>query len=180
MSQHPADDQDVPEDDAPLSKTAQKRNMLALQKTGEALIDLPPKQYNALDLPETLREAVDAARLMTKRGALHRQKQFIGKVMRNIDAAPIEAALERLEQQDRTAARQFHRVEHWRDRLLDEDDKSAATELCNHFPDIDRQPLGQKIRAARREATTGRPAGAKRSLFRFISAAITRAADAAS
>jgi ribosome-associated protein len=179
VSQHPADppsdDQIDTQNDAPLSKTAMKRNMIALQKTGEALIDLPPKQYNALDLPAALREAVDAARAMTKRGALHRQKQFIGKVMRGIDAAPIEAALERLEQQDRNAARQFHRVEHWRDRLLDETDKNAATELCNQFPDIDRQPLGQKIRAARREATTGRPAGAKRALFRFIAAAMTDA-----
>ncbi len=162
------EDDDLDQDGI-VSKTRMKRRMLALQKVGEALIELPPKQYKAIDLPEALREAVDAARIMTKRGALHRQKQFIGKVMRKVDATPIEAALERLLQQDRQAARQFHRVEHWRDRLLDEEDRDAITAYCHEFPDVDRQPLGQKVRAARKEAQTGRPAGAKRALFRFIS-----------
>ncbi|MEO1576896.1 MAG: DUF615 domain-containing protein [Pseudomonadota bacterium] len=36
------------------------------------------------------------------------------------------------------------------------------------LPQIERQPLGQKIRAARREQATGKPAGAKRALFRFL------------
>lgn len=157
------------DDDGVISKTRQKRRMLALQKVGESLIELPAKQYKAIDLPDNLRDAVDAARNMTKRGALYRQRQFIGKIMRNIDAEPIEAALERLLQQDRQVARQFHRVENWRDRLLDEEDRDAITALCHEFPDVDRQPLGQKVRAARKEAQTGRPAGAKRALFRFIS-----------
>lgn len=151
-----------------ISKTQRKKDMIALQKMGEALIELPPKQYNAIDLPDALREAVDAARQMTKRGALHRQRQYIGKVMRNIDPTPIADALNALEQQDRTAARRFHRVEHWRDRLLDEHDANAVTELCEQFPSVDRQPLGQKIRAARREQASGKPPGAKRALFRFI------------
>ena len=172
-SQHDEDH----EPDASLSKTRRKKNMIALQKIGEALIELPPRQYDALDLPERLRDAVDAARKMTKRGALHRQRQFIGRVMRSIDAGPIEAALAALEQQDRQAARRFHRVEHWRDRLLDEDDKNAVTELCASVPTVDRQPLGQKLRAARREHTTGKPAGAKRALFRFLAAQIDAHVD---
>ncbi len=163
----PVEDDDLDEDSV-ISKTRLKKRMLALQKVGESLIELPPKQYKNIDLPEVLRVAVDAARIMTKRGALHRQKQFIGKVMRKIDAEPIEAALERLLQQDRHVARQFHRVENWRDRLLDEEDSDAITDLCHKFPDVDRQPLGQKVRAARKEAQTGRPVGAKRALFRFI------------
>lgn len=167
-----ADDKTSPNVDAadgePVSKTQRKREMTALQKMGERLIDLPPNQYHAIDMPDRLRDAVDAARLMTKRGALHRQKQFIGKVMRSIDATPIDAALSAIDQQDRQAARRFHRVEHWRDRLLDDEDAQAATDLCAALPDIDRQPLGQKIRAARREHATGKPVGAKRALFRFL------------
>ncbi|MFK8017347.1 MAG: ribosome biogenesis factor YjgA [Gammaproteobacteria bacterium] len=157
-----------PPDEGVVSKTQRKREMTALQKLGESLIDLPIKQYKAIPMPDALRDAVDAARDMTKRGALHRQKQFIGRVMRDIDPTPIAAAMEKLQQQDRQAARQFHRVERWRDRLLDEEDREAITELCREFPDVDRQPLGQKVRAARKEAATGRPAGAKRSLFRFV------------
>lgn len=169
MTRHDAEPQDLEgHDETPLSKTRRKKDMLALQKVGELLIELPPAQYHAIEMPERLRDAVDAARQMTKRGALHRQKQFIGRVMRSIDAAPIEAALAALEQQDRQAARRFHRVEHWRDRLLDESDRDAATQLCAALPQIERQPLGQKIRAARREQSTGKPAGAKRALFRFL------------
>lgn len=151
-----------------VSKTRMKKQMIALQKLGESLIDLPPKQYRAMPLPDALRSAVDAARAMTKRGALHRQRQFIGRVMRDIDAAPIQAAMEKLQQQDRHAARQFHRAERWRDRLLDVDDADAVTELCEEFPAVARQALGQKVRAGRREAATGKPAGAKRALFRFV------------
>ncbi|MEM6640622.1 MAG: ribosome biogenesis factor YjgA [Pseudomonadota bacterium] len=164
-------------DDAPVSKTRRKKDMLELQKMGEALIDLPPKQYADMPLPENLRDAVDAARGMSKRGALHRQKQFIGRVMRSVDPQPIRRALAALEQQDRQAARRFHRAEHWRDRLLDEQDRDAITDLCFELPDIDRQPLGQKVRAARREAATGKPVGARRALFRFIATHLDSSAN---
>lgn len=176
MSQ-PPDNAAHDEDDSPalISKTQLKREMTALQKLGESLIDLPLKQYKAMPLPDELRSAVDAARGMTKRGALHRQRQFIGRVMRNIDAAPIQAAMDKLQQNDRQAARQFHRVERWRDRLLNVEDADAVTLLCEEFPDVDRQGLGQKVRAARREDTTGKPAGAKRALFRFVAALFERA-----
>lgn len=167
---HPDDESGAPRSDAPVSKTQMKKRMLALQALGESLIALPASQYDALDLPAELRDAVDAARGMTKRGALHRQRQFIGKVMRRIDAAPIEAALERLQGQDRHAARDFHRIEGLRDRLLADDGDAAFGETCEAFPRINRQQLRHKLRAARREATTGAPRGAGRALFRFLKA----------
>lgn len=165
-------DNDVPDDehDGPISKTQLKREMLALQKLGESLIDLPPSQYNAMPLPEELRRAVDAARGMTKRGALHRQRQFIGRVMREIDPAPIEAAMHKLLNQDRHSARDFHRVEALRDRLLDVDDADAFGAVCEQFPTLERQQLRHKIRAARSEAQTGKPVGGKRALFRYLHA----------
>lgn len=166
----PSHDSDAPDDGRrePVSKTLVKKQMQALQKMGESLIELPIRQYNALDLPPELRAAVDAARGMNKRGALHRQRQFIGRVMREIDAAPLAAAIEQLQNQDRHATRDFHRVEKLRDRLLDGDDANAFTAVCEAFPQVERQSLRHKVRAARSEATTGRPAGAKRALFRFL------------
>lgn len=159
----------------PFSKTQMKKRMLALQALGESLIDLPVKQYQALPLPDKLREAVDAARGMAKRGALHRQRQYIGRVMRDIDPEPIQSALDKLQNADRQSARQFHRVEHLRNRLLEDDD--TLRQICDEFPTVERQALGQKVRAARQEQTSGRPAGAKRALFRFLDALLRNSDD---
>jgi ribosome-associated protein len=78
------------------SKSARKREYLALKKLGEALIPLHEDDLRALELDEELLDAVLAAKLMNKRGALRRQKQYIGKLMSRIDPEPIRAALARL------------------------------------------------------------------------------------
>ena len=157
-------------DDDYVSKTQMKKRMLELQALGESLIDLTPNQYLSVPMPDNLRRAVDAARGMTKRGALHRQRQYIGRVMRDVDPAPIRAALDKIRNQDRQAARQFHRVEALRERLLAEDGDAELTRVCDAYPQADRQTLRQKLRAARREIATGKPAGARRALFRFLDA----------
>ena len=78
------------------SKSARKREYLALQRLGEALIPLLEEDLLALGLDEELLDAVLAAKRMSKRGALRRQKQYIGKLMSRVDPEPIRAALERL------------------------------------------------------------------------------------
>ncbi len=50
----------------------------------------------SLELDEDLFEAVMEARGIKSHGALRRQKQYIGKIMRHIDPEPIRAALESL------------------------------------------------------------------------------------
>ena len=49
-----------------------------------------------MPLDEELRDAVLEARRMKARGALRRQKQYIGKLMGRLDPEPIREALERL------------------------------------------------------------------------------------
>lgn len=51
-----------------------------------------------MDLDETLLDAILEAKRMKKRGALRRQKQYIGKLMGRVDPDPIRAALDRLRQ----------------------------------------------------------------------------------
>lgn len=75
------------------SKSARKREHLALQKLGEELIALKPGDLKGLSLDESLLEAVMAARHIKSHGALRRQKQYIGKLMRHIDPEPIRAGL---------------------------------------------------------------------------------------
>ena len=63
---------------------------------GEQLISLKESDLSRLPLPETLLEAVRAARRIKARGGLARQKQYIGKLMRDLDTAQIEEALANL------------------------------------------------------------------------------------
>jgi len=78
------------------SKSARKREAHALQKLGEMLIALKEPDLAALDLPEALAEAVREARRINSRGGGARQRQYIGKLMRETDPEPIRAALSRL------------------------------------------------------------------------------------
>ena len=78
------------------SKTQRKRAVHELQDLGAELVELKDDQLAAIDLPEALRDAVMEARRITRFGAKRRQLQYIGKIMRRIDAEPIRAALAEL------------------------------------------------------------------------------------
>lgn len=160
----------------PVSKTALKKQMLGLQKLGEELISLSPGQLQKIPLPDNLSVAIHDAKKMTKRRALYRQRQFIGKLMRTIDAAPIQAALDELRHPERQGVARFHRVEAWREQLI-ASQGAKATEFIEEFAAVDRQQFSQKIRAACQERKTGKPVGAERALFRFIDKELAKAAD---
>lgn len=83
-------------DDTKPSKSARKREHIALQKLGEELISLRESEIEALPIDDDLREAVLEARRISANGALRRQKQYIGKLMRQVDPEPIRAALARI------------------------------------------------------------------------------------
>ena len=78
------------------SKSARKREYLALQKLGEELLAVNEPDLLGIELEDELLEAVLDARRIKSHGALRRQKQYIGKLMRQIDPEPIRAALARL------------------------------------------------------------------------------------
>ena len=78
------------------SKSARKREYLALQKLGEQLITLKQSDLDSLPLDDGLREAVAEARQIKAHGALRRQKQYIGKLMRHIDPEPLRNAIAKL------------------------------------------------------------------------------------
>lgn len=102
------------------SKSARKREFLALQSLGEQLIGLTDEQLSSIALDENLLDAVRAAREMQAHGALRRQKQLIGKLMRHVDPEPIERALASFGQHDGLAKKIFREAEQWRDRLAKE------------------------------------------------------------
>ncbi|MFO7306555.1 MAG: ribosome biogenesis factor YjgA [Gammaproteobacteria bacterium] len=150
------------------SKSERKRQSEDLQALGEALIDLPQAELDALDLPETLRDAVMLARRITARSGLYRQKQYIGKLMRKIDTEPIRAALEARRQRDRAHTLQFRRIEHWRDRLLREGTAALDALRAEVVRPIDEQALASLVERARRERAQKAPPRAARELFRML------------
>jgi ribosome-associated protein len=83
-------------DETKPSKSARKREYLALQKLGEELIPLQEPDLRSMGLDEDLLEAVLEAKRMSKRGALRRQKQYIGKLMSRVDPEPIRDALRQI------------------------------------------------------------------------------------
>jgi ribosome-associated protein len=152
------------------SKSARKRAAHAAQDLGEALLELPETELSALELPETLREALRAARRIGSRAALARQRQYIGKLMRQVDPEPIRAALAARSERDARETERFRRIENWRERLITEGE-AALEELGHWYPAIDVSAWRRRIGAARAERERGNGAGAaSRELFRALRA----------
>lgn len=161
------------------SKTRKKKDMLALQQLGAQLVELNEQQLQSMQLPDSLLEAVkEARRLVRKHEALRRQLQFIGRLMRDIDASPIRAQLEAWRGQGREHAAQLHAIERWRDELLAGD--PALARFLGQFPGADSQKLRALIRNARREQSASLPPKNYRELFRTLRETMTgeTAADA--
>jgi len=149
------------------SKSQLKREMLALQRLGEALIELPEHELSAIPLPEKLREAVEFARSLSKRGALYRQKQYIGKLMREVDREAVERAVASTDERRLAEARQFHDVESWRDRIVAEGEPGVDAFLMNHSQ-ADRQRMRALLRQIRRARAEDESKRARRALFRYL------------
>lgn len=161
------DPQDFPAEPDPPSKSALKRHDRDLRDLGVILVELPAVELAALELPENLREAVEACRRITSHGALLRQQMYIGKLLRKIDSEPIRAALERRSENDRQRIRREHEIEQWRERLL-ADDPAAWTELGGRVAAADLQQLRSLARQARAEQAAARPPAAARQLFKRL------------
>ncbi|HEX7062372.1 MAG TPA: ribosome biogenesis factor YjgA [Woeseiaceae bacterium] len=153
--------------DRTASKTARKQEHLELQALGEQLIGLPACVLETLDLDPTLVDAIVDAGSMRAHGALRRQRQLIGKLMRHADAERIRAGLAALRRTDREANAVLHAAERWRERLCDEG-APALAELARRT----RRPVDQ-IAAVLRELESADAVGRRRlrrRLFREVHA----------
>lgn len=148
--------------------------MHALQALGAELVELPEATLAALGLPEDLASAVRAAKRITSHEARRRQLQYIGRLMRDVDPAPIRAELEALTGQSAAAAAEHRRLERLREELLADD--AALTGYVARHAGADLQQLRTLIRNARREQKAGRPPRAYRELFRVLKTLETRTA----
>jgi ribosome-associated protein len=153
--------------DEPPSKSELKRQSRDLQDLGQALVDLPAAEFDALPVPEDLRDAIVAARRITSHGARVRQRLYIGKLLRSIDPEPIREALASRAETDRQRVKREHAIEAWRDRLL-ADEPGAWTELVALIGADNLPKLRSLARQARAERDAARAPSAARQLFRRL------------
>jgi ribosome-associated protein len=158
------------QDEEKPSKTQRKREMHELQELGARLVELNPGQLDEIGLPEDLRDAIEFAQRTTKHEARRRQLQYIGKLMRSVDPAPIREKLKIWDGISVEHTAKQHRVERWRDRLIE--DESAVEELLRAHPGIDARHLRALARKARAERAAGSPPRAYRELFRALRAIV--------
>lgn len=150
----------------PPSKTRRKKDMHALQELGEALVGLKPSQLARIELPERLADAVAEARRISGFEARRRQMQYIGRIMRDVDATAIAEHVERIRGDRLQGNTHHHDLERWRERLLAED--AAFTELAAAAPGIDMQQVRSLVRNARNEQARNQPPKSSRALFRLL------------
>ncbi len=148
------------------SKSQRKRDMLALQKLGEDLIGLAPEQLGRMNLPEDLAEAIRFYHTLKDKEARRRHLQFIGTVMRKLDADPIRQALDELDQLRFQQAESFHQIEQWRDALI-AGDEGLLEELAQRF-ELDRPQLRRMVRVAAEEKVAAKPSKQGRAVFRLL------------
>lgn len=154
------------EQQSDVSKTRRKREMQALQAIGEELVALPAARLASIVLPEPLRDAINEARRINQRSAHRRQMQYVGRLMRDVDADAIQKQLEATRSGSTTELALLHRAERWRERLLSDD--TAISEFVSAFSAVDVQKLRTMLRNAKQEAAAEKPPKFYRALFREI------------
>jgi len=145
------------------SRTDLKRESTELQKLGEALLTLRADLLARLPLSDKFKDAILEAKRITNFEGKRRQMQYIGKMMRKLEAAEVEQVRAALDEQANGSAADnlaLHQAELWRDRLISQDD--AAGQWIAQYPSTDTQQLRALIRQARKDAVPEKPGAAVR------------------
>jgi ribosome-associated protein len=154
------------EADLPLSKTKLKAEADAQQALGVRLCELPKDKLLKLNLPDDLLTAVQESKKITANGATRRHRQYLGRLMREIDTAPIIEQLARWDGKHTAENAYFHGLERWRDRLIS--DANALSEFIALYPSTDSQQLRTLIRNAQKELEANKPPKSSREIFKLL------------
>jgi len=152
--------------DLPTSKTKLKAEADAQQALGVKLSALSKDKLNKLNLPEELLTAVLDTKKITANGAIRRHRQYLGRLMRDVDTAPIIEQLSRWEGKNTAENAYFHGLERWRDRLISE--PNALSEFMALHPNTDSQQLRALIRNAQKEHLANKPPKSSREIFKLL------------
>ena len=157
-----------PEYDRP-SKSELKRQMTALQKMGQELVDSARDRVKRVPMPEDVRDAILECQNITNHEGRRRQMQFVGKKMRTLDEAEvalIQKTIDSWKGASKSETAAMHSLERKREKLLAKDE--ALTELMAENPELDVQHLRTLIRNARKEQAENKPPKAYREIFQIL------------
>ena len=152
------------------SRSQNRREALEVLALGEKLVSLSEAQLAKLPVPESLLPHIRECKRITAQIAHKRQLQYLAKQMRREDDEVLDAIRDALDEKGDAARREvaaMHRVESWRERLLDGGD-AALAELLDEYPTADRQLLRQLARNALEERKRNKPPRAFRELYRAL------------
>jgi ribosome-associated protein len=151
------------------SKSEAKRQSNELQKLGEQLVEAPRDRVKRVEMPEDVKEAILTCQTISNHEGRRRALQFVGKKMRTLDEAEIDAIRRTIDSwkgasKAETAA--LHALERRREKLLADD--KALTQLLEENPELDVQHLRTLIRNARKEQAENKPPKAYREIFQIL------------
>lgn len=152
------------------SRSQRRREALAVFELAEKLVEQNDAQLARLVLDDELKALVRDSQRITQQIARKRQLQYLAKILRREDDATLDAirqALDHAKADSRRDTAALHRIEAWRDRLVDEGDAALAEFLALHSA-ADRQHLRQLARNAKDERLRNKPPHAQRELFRAL------------
>ena len=161
-----------------VSKTQAKKASHDLQDLGEAVVALPADRLKDLALDEGLMYAIEQFKKTKTHEGRRRQMQYIGKLMRRTDPAPMIEAVAAMNLGQAKDALTLHQAERWRAELLADD--AALTRWTQAHPQTDLQQLRSLVRSARKDAAEvpeKRSGKGVRELFKFIRAALQAPTD---
>ncbi|NOT15497.1 MAG: DUF615 domain-containing protein [Methylotenera sp.] len=152
-----------------ISKTQLKAQADAQQALGVRLCELSKEKLAKLDLPEALLTAVLESKKITANGAMRRHKQYLGRLMREIDTAPIEDQLAKWDGKHTAENAYFHGLERWRDRMIS--DVNVLNEFIAQHPQTDPlaiQQLRTLVRNAQKELAASKSPKSSREIFKLL------------
>lgn len=149
------------------SRSELKRQMLALQALGERLLVLKEAQWESLGFSETMLEALRESKRIKSHNAMRRHVRRLGKLLSKEDITKVEQLFQHTDNQAREERQRFHRLEQWRDRLV-QGDENTLSNLLDICPKADRQRLRQLIRNSKKELELSKPPASQRKLFKYL------------
>lgn len=151
------------------SKSELKRQMSALQKLGEELVEQPRDRVKRVPMPEDVREAILECQQIKDHEGRRRQMQYVGKKMRSLEEheiAEIQKVIDSWKGASKAETANLHAIERRRDKLLADD--KVLTQLLADHPELDAQQLRTLIRNARKEQAENKPPKAYREIFQIL------------
>ncbi len=151
------------------SKSQLKREMTALQKLGEDLVEQPKDRVKRVPMPEDVRDAILECQQIKNHEGRRRQLQYVGKKMRTLteeEVAIIQKTIDSWRGASKSETAAMHALERRREKLLAND--AALTDIMADYPSIDVQQLRALIRNARKEQAEQKPPKAYREIFQIL------------